>query len=138
MSLFSKPKYSTVVVKKKDIPKGLWTKCPISGEVVFNRDLEDNQMVVPKSGYHFQIGARERLKHLLDENSFQEMDADLRSGDPLEFVDSKPYPERIAKYEQSSGLKEAVISGTGKIHGIPVTVAVMDALSRRSLKLLVS
>jgi len=126
MSLFSKPKYSTVVVKKKDIPKGLWTKCPISGEVVFNRDLEDNQMVVPKSGYHFQIGARERLKHLLDENSFQEMDADLRSGDPLEFVDSKPYPERIAKYEQSSGLKEAVISGTGKIHGIPVTVAVMD------------
>jgi len=126
MSLFSKPKYSTVVVKKKDIPKGLWTKCPISGEVVFNRDLEDNQMVVPKSGYHFQICARERLKHLLDENSFQEMDADLRSGDPLEFVDSKPYPERIAKYEQSSGLKEAVISGTGKIHGIPVTVAVMD------------
>ena len=66
MSLFSKPKYSTVVVKKKDIPKGMWTKCPISGEVVFNKELEDNQMVVPKSGYHFPIGARQRITALFD------------------------------------------------------------------------
>ena len=126
MSLFSKPKYSTVVVKKKDIPKGLWTKCPISGEIVFNKELEANQMVVPKSGYHFAIGARERLAALLDQNSFVEADAGVRSGDPLEFVDSKTYPERIKKYEASSGLPEAVISGTGRIHDIPVSVAVMD------------
>ena len=58
MSMFSKPKYSTAVVKKKDIPKGLYTKDPISGEIVFNKELEDNLMVVPKSGYHFPIGAR--------------------------------------------------------------------------------
>lgn len=126
MSLFSKPKYSTVVVKKKDIPKGLWTKCPISGEIVFNKELEANQMVVPKSGYHFPIGARERIAGLLDEGSFEEMDAGVKSADPLEFVDSKPYPERIKKYEQDSGLPEAVISGSGKIHDIPVTLAVMD------------
>jgi acetyl-CoA carboxylase carboxyl transferase subunit beta len=126
MSLFSKPKYSTVVVKKKDIPKGLWTKCPISGEIVFNKELEDNLMVVPKSGYHFPIGARARIAALFDPNTFEEADAKLRSSDPLKFVDSLPYPERLKKYEKESGLTEAVVSGTGDIHGLTVSVAVMD------------
>lgn len=126
MSLFSKPKYSTVVVKKKDIPKGLWTKCPISGEIVFNKELESNQMVVPRSGYHFPIGARERIAGLLDVGSFVEADESVRSADPLEFVDSMAYPDRIKKYEKDSGLTEAVICGTGTIHGIPVSLAVMD------------
>ncbi|MFH1499928.1 MAG: acetyl-CoA carboxylase, carboxyltransferase subunit beta [Verrucomicrobiota bacterium] len=126
MSLFSKPKYSTVVVKKKDIPKGLWTKCPLSGEVIFNKELESNLMVVPKSGYHFPIGARARIAGLFDEGTFEEHDATVRSADPLQFVDSQPYPERIKKYERDSGLTEAVICGTGKIHGIKTSVAVMD------------
>lgn len=126
MSLFSKPKYSTVVVKKKDIPKGMWTKCPISGEVVFNKELEDNLMVVPKSGYHFPIGARQRIQSLFDADTFVEIDPTIRSADPLGFVDSQKYPDRIKKYEKDSGLTEAVVCGTGKIHGIPVSVAVMD------------
>jgi acetyl-CoA carboxylase carboxyl transferase subunit beta len=126
MSLFSKPKYSTVVVKKKDIPKGLWTKCPLSGEIVFNKELESNQMVVPKSGYHFPIGARQRLEALLDPGSFVELNAEVRSADPLQFVDSQAYPDRIKKYERESGLPEAVICGTGRIYTIPVSVAVMD------------
>ena len=126
MSLFSKPKYSTVVVKKKDIPKGLWTKCPISGEIVFNKELEDNLMVVPKSGYHFPIPARARIAALFDPNTFEEADAKVRSADPLKFVDSQPYPERLKKYEKESGLPEAVICGTGKIHDLDVSVAVMD------------
>ena len=126
MSLFSKPKYSTVVVKKKDIPKGLWTKCPISGEIVFNKELEDNCMVVPKSGYHFPIQARARITALFDPNTFEEADAKVRSADPLKFVDSQPYPERIKKYEKESGLPEAVICGTGKINDIEVSLAVMD------------
>jgi len=126
MSLFSKPKYSTVVVKKKDIPKGMWTKCPISGEIVFNKELEDNQMVVPKSGYHYPIGARQRITALFDEGTFEEIDPTIRSADPLEFVDSQKYPDRIKKYEKESGLTEAVVCGTGKIHDIPVAVAVMD------------
>jgi acetyl-CoA carboxylase carboxyl transferase subunit beta len=126
MSLFSKPKYSTVVVKKKDIPKGLWTKCPISGEIVFNKELEDNLMVVPKSGYHFPIGARARIAALFDQNTFEEADAKVRSADPLKFVDSQPYPERLKKYEKESGLPEAVVCGTGKIYDIDVSVAVMD------------
>ncbi|HTJ78177.1 MAG TPA: acetyl-CoA carboxylase, carboxyltransferase subunit beta [Rariglobus sp.] len=126
MSLFSKPKYSTVVVKKKDIPKGMWTKCPLSGEVVFNKELEDNQMVVPKSGYHFPIGARQRITALFDADTFKEIDASIRSADPLQFVDSQKYPDRIKKYEKDSGLTEAVVCGTGEIHGIVVSVAVMD------------
>ncbi|MEO0054158.1 MAG: hypothetical protein RLZZ50_105 [Verrucomicrobiota bacterium] len=126
MALFSKPKYSTVVVKKKDIPKGLYTKCPISGEVIFNQELAANQMVAPKSGYHFPIGAHARIKGLFDADTFVEHDASVKSADPLKFVDSARYPDRIKKYEKDSGLPEAVICGTGKIHNIKVSVAVMD------------
>ena len=126
MSLFSKPKYSTVVVKKKDIPKGMWMRCPISGEIVFNKELEDNQMVVPKSGYHFPLDARSRINALFDQGTFSETDPSIRSADPLQFVDSQSYPERIKKYERESGLIEAVICGVGKIHGIETSIAVMD------------
>ena len=126
MSLFSKPKYSTVVVKKKDIPKGLWTKCPLSGEIVFNKELEANQMVVPKSGYHFPIGARQRIEALFDADTFVESDASVRSADPLKFVDSQAYPDRIKKYEKESGLKEAVVCGIGAIECNRVSAAVMD------------
>jgi acetyl-CoA carboxylase carboxyl transferase subunit beta len=123
---FNKPQYPTIAAKKKDIPKGVWVKCPLSGEIVFNKDLEANQMVVPKSGYHFRIAAHDRLKALLDPDTFQELAAGVRAADPLRFVDSQPYPERLKKYEKESGLTEAVVCGTGRIHGMPVTVAVMD------------
>jgi len=123
---FNKPQYPTIVAKKKDIPKGVWVKCPLSGEIVFNKDLEANQMVVPNSGYHFRIGARDRLKHLLDPGSFQEFGGEVRAADPLVFVDSQPYPERLKRYEKDTGLTEAVVCGTGLIHGIRVSLAVMD------------
>jgi acetyl-CoA carboxylase carboxyl transferase subunit beta len=123
---FNKPQYPTIVAKKKDIPKGVWVKCPLSGEIVFNKDLEANQMVVPKSGHHFRLGARERLKNLLDPDTFQELAAEVRAADPLHFTDSQPYPDRLRKYEKESGMNEAVVCGTGRIHGIPVAVAVMD------------
>jgi acetyl-CoA carboxylase carboxyl transferase subunit beta len=126
MAHFSKPQYPTVSAKKKDIPKGVWVKCPASGEIVFNKDLEANQMVVPKSGYHFRISAPERLKNLLDPDTFHELATGVRAADPLDFVDSQPYPDRLKKYEKDSGLQEAVVCGTGKLHGIPVAVAVMD------------
>ncbi len=126
MPHFQKPKDPVSAEKKKDIPKGLYTKCPISGEIIFNKELEDNQMVAPKSGHHFPIGARARIQSLFDPETFVETDAEVRSADPLKFVDSQPYPDRIKKYEKDSGLPEAVICGTGKIHGIAVSVAVMD------------
>ena len=126
MAHFNKPQYPTSVAKKKDIPKGVWVKCPLSGEIVFNKDLETNQMVVPKSGYHFRIRARDRLKYLLDPETFQEFGEHVRAADPLKFVDSQPYAERLKKYEKDSGLTEAVVCGTGLIHGIRVSLAVMD------------
>ena len=132
MTHFAKPKLPSAKApaakgaRKKVTTEGLWTKCPVSGEIVFNKDLEANLMVVPKSGYHFPIGSRERIKGLLDEGSFEESDAGVKSADPLKFVDSAAYPDRIRKYEKESGLPEAVICGTGKIHGIAVSLAVMD------------
>jgi acetyl-CoA carboxylase carboxyl transferase subunit beta len=123
---FDKPTYTVRKSRKKDIPKGLYTKDPLSGEIIFNKEVEDNQMVVPKSGHHFPIGARARLAKLMDEGSFTETDIAVKSSDPLKFVDSQPYPERIKRYEKESGLPEAVVCGTGKIHGINVAVAVMD------------
>ena len=126
MPHFTKPKLTASTRKKKDIPEGLWTKCPISGEIVYNKDLEENLMVVPKSGYHFPIGAPQRIKAWLDPDTFVEVDQGVRSCDPLEFTDSQPYPERLARYEKESGLPEAVVCGTGRIHGVPVAIAVMD------------
>jgi acetyl-CoA carboxylase carboxyl transferase subunit beta len=123
---FDKPTYSVRRTKKKGIPEGLYTKDPVTGEIFFNKEIEDNQMVVPKSGHHFPIGARQRLSKLLDAESFVEMDAEVRSYDTLKFVDTQPYAERIKRYQRDSGLNEAVISGTGSIHGIPVAIAVMD------------
>ena len=131
MSHFAKPKLpsapkSTKSSKKKVNTEGLWTKCPVSGEIVFNKDLEQNLMVVPKSGYHFPIGSRQRIASMVDEGSFEEFDAGVKSADPLKFVDSAAYTDRIKRYEKESGLPEAVICGTGKIDGIPVSLAVMD------------
>ncbi len=123
---FDKPTYTVRKTRKKDIPKGVYTKDPVSGEIVFNKEVEDNQMVVPKSGHHFPISARARIAKLFDEGSFVEMDMKVKSSDPLKFVDSQPYPERLKRYEKDSGLPEAVVSGTGEIHGIEVSVAVMD------------
>jgi acetyl-CoA carboxylase carboxyl transferase subunit beta len=123
---FDKPTYTVRKTRKKEIPQGVYTKDPVTGEAVFTKEIEDNQMVVPKSGHHFPIGARERISKLLDEGSWVEIAAGVRSGDPLQFVDSAPYPARIKKYEKESGLPEAVITGTGRIHGIEVSLAVMD------------
>lgn len=123
---FDKPTYSVRKARKKDIPKGLYTKDPVSGDIVFNKEVEDNQMVVPKSGHHFPIGARARIARLFDPGTFTETDAAVKSSDPLKFVDSQPYPERIKRYEKESGLPEAVVCGTGKVLGIEVSVAVMD------------
>ena len=123
---FDKPTYSVRKSRKKDIPKGLYTKDPVTGDIVFNKEVEDNQMVVPKSGHHFPIGARARIARLFDAGTFVELDAAVKSSDPLKFVDSQPYPDRIKRYEKESGLPEAVVCGTGKILGIEVSVGVMD------------
>lgn len=126
MALFSKPSYSTIPGKKKDIPKGLWTKCPKSGEIIYNKELEKNWMVVPKSGYHFPLDAASRIDLLLDEDSFIEEDANLVSSDPLEFTAKSKYTDKIEQNREKTGMNDAVLNGMGKIEGNEVSIAVMD------------
>ncbi|MGC6425016.1 MAG: acetyl-CoA carboxylase, carboxyltransferase subunit beta [Lentimonas sp.] len=126
MALFGKPQYSTVTVKKKDIPKDLWTKCPKTGEIIYNKVLKENLMVVPSSGYHFPLKARDRIASMLDEDSFEEMDSGVSSLDPLEFNATSSYPEKLKQNQDKTKETDTVISGTGKMGGIPVSIAVMD------------
>jgi len=126
VATFDKPTYTVRRTRRKEISHGLYIKDPVSGETLFTKDVVENQMVIPSSGHHLPIGARERLGFLMDEGSFVESDAKLRSADPLGFKDSVSYPDRLRKYEKASGLSEAVICGVGAIQGIEVSIAVMD------------
>lgn len=126
MAIFSRPKYSTISVKKKDIPEGMWTRCPLTGEAVYTKDLEENFMVVPRSGYHFQLPAWKRIELLCDSGTFHEMFTNLKTADPLEFNKGIPYLEEIKKNQKKTGLDEAVICGSAKLNGIDIALAVMD------------
>jgi len=126
MALFGKPQYSTVTVKKKDIPKDLWTKCPKTGEIIYNRVLKENFMVVPSSGYHFPLKARDRISSMLDEGTFEEMDMGVHSLDPLEFNATSSYPEKLKQNQAKTKETDTVISGMGAMGGMPVSIAVMD------------
>ena len=112
--------------RKVKIPEGLWVKCDSCKEVVYKKEIERNLKVCPKCNYHFRISARERLRLLVDEGSFVELNAEIKSGDPLHFKDAISYKDRLKENESKSGLKEAVISGDALIKGHPVSIVVMD------------
>lgn len=105
--------------------EGLWVKCEGCKQIIFRQDLEKNLMVCPKCGYHFRLDARARLD-LLFEGEWTEYDAELRSTDPLEFFDSKPYKDRLAAMEKSLEMKDAVISAQGKIGRHTVNACSME------------
>ena len=127
MSFFSKPKYSKVNVKSREgVAKGLWTKCPESGEMVFVKELQKNLMVVPASGYHFPLPAPDRIKSLVDHGTFKEYDSTIRSGDPLKFKGLASYEEKLKQNQKKTNLEDAVVSGVGEMDGRLVSLAVMD------------
>lgn len=126
MAIFGKPQYSTVTVKKKDIPKDVWTKCPKTGEIIYNRVLKENLMVVPNSNYHFPLDGRTRIHSLLDEGSFEESDAHIVSLDPLKFNATASYKEKLKQNQKKTNEKDTVICGLGSIEGRTVNIAVMD------------
>ena len=125
MAFFSKPKYSKVSVKSREgVPKGVWTKCPETGDMVFAKELKKNLMVVPSSGYHFPLPAPDRIESLIDPQTFVEFDADLRSVDPLKFKGVASYQDKLEQNKSKTNLEDAVICGTGSMGGHPVSLAV--------------
>lgn len=112
--------------EKRDMPEGVWIKCDSCKEALFHKELEQNAHVCPKCGYHFPISSGEYVKILLDEDSYSEQDADLRSADPLKFKDSMAYDDRIARYTRKSGLNDAIRCFSGAIEGRTVELAAMD------------
>lgn len=126
MSLFPKKPTIRSETKKREVPEGLWQKCPGCGEVVHHLALAENQRVCPKCDYHFTITARDRLQHLLDADSFEEHDADMISVDTLKFKGMATYTDRLKSYQKKTGLNEAVITGLGRIESQSVGIAVMD------------
>ncbi|HMG03381.1 MAG TPA: acetyl-CoA carboxylase, carboxyltransferase subunit beta [Edaphobacter sp.] len=105
--------------------EGLWVRCPKCSQVIFKADLEANLQVCPRCGHHFRIGARERIENLL-EPGYQLVDLDLRSTDPLEFTDLKPYKSRLADARKKTGLNDAIINAIGSLGPHPVVLSVME------------
>ncbi len=103
-----------------------WIKCPRDGAFIYHKRFDRNLGVCPECSYHFRIGVRDRLAFLLDPGSFEELSGDIGPVDPLAFVDSKAYPDRIAAAQKLTGEKEGAVFGTGAIEGTGVAVAVMD------------
>ncbi|MGZ4824343.1 MAG: acetyl-CoA carboxylase carboxyltransferase subunit alpha [Terriglobales bacterium] len=108
------------------LPDNRWTKCAQCSAFIYYKRLGKNLKVCPECNFHFRLSARERIRFLLDPDSFQERDSDLMSGDPLQFRDSMPYPARIADSRKKSGEADAAIYGTGSIGGYPVAICAMD------------
>lgn len=116
----------TPTEQKKETPDGLWHKCPECKAVTSTAEHRKNLNTCIKCNYHDRIGSKEYFAILFDNNEFIELDANLTSGDPLDFVDSKPYPNRIIATQKSTGLKDAVRSAYGKINGREITISCMD------------
>jgi len=126
MAIFKKPALKAENRKKRDIPHGLFQKCPGCDEVVHDIELAQNLRVCPRCDYHFALSAKERIDNLVDPETFVEMNADLRSVDTLRFHGMATYKDRLKNYQERTGLTDAVISGYGMIDGYKVALAVMD------------
>lgn len=111
---------------KRGVPEGLWIRCPNCRNTIFRKEAEDRLNVCPECDYHFHLPARERIRQLLDQDSFEEWFTDLRSLDPLNFRDRIPYPERLKQEMAKTGLTEAAVVGRGYIRGRPVVIGITD------------
>lgn len=115
----------TPTESKREVPDGLWFKSP-GGKIIHTRELKNNAYVVPEEDFHVRIGSQEYFEILFDNNEFTELDANMESGDPLKFVDTKAYPKRIKESQAKTELKDAVRAAFGKLDGQDITIACMD------------
>ncbi len=112
--------------QKKELPDGLWEKCPGCGEIIHNKQLEANLWTCLKCEYHFRIGSQEYINILLDQGSFKEMHRKMKSADPLNFEDTKKYTDRVSSSIKKLGLYDAIKIGTGKLEGKNIAFGCMD------------
>ena len=112
--------------QKREMPENLWVKCPETGQMVFHRDLEANQFVVPGSGYHMRIGAEARLKGLFDGGKFEVVPIPDVAVDPLKFRDQKRYSDRLKEARAKTGMSDAMLTGVGTLDGLSIVAAVQD------------
>lgn len=124
MGIFNQPVFTSE--KKRELPAGLWTKCPSCGEIIHNLELERNDRICPKCEHHFGLTASDRVALIIDEGTFVEHDAGLTSVDTLKFTGQASYTDRLKKYQKATGKNDAVVCGTGRIGGQEVSIAVMD------------
>ncbi len=113
-------------LNKREVADNLWVKCPQSGEMIFHRDLEANQWVVPNSGYHMKIKSSDRLKNFFDNGEYEEIELPKVAQDPLKFRDLKRYSDRLKEHRNKTGLYDAIVLAKGKLSGQEIIVAVQD------------
>jgi len=126
MAWFRKDKKPLKKEDRRDVPSDVFDKCDGCGEILYTESVAQNANVCPDCGFHFKLPVERYIEILLDEGSFEEMDAHLRSADPLGFEDLKRYGDRIAAAEKKTGKNDAVVSGIGTLDGLPVAIAFMD------------
>ncbi len=127
MSLFGKDNYTFIKVKRKEIPTGIWTKCPGCESPAYSKELKNNLNVCPKCGFHLGLTAPERVEHLIDVATFVEFDAQMMSTDPLDFQGPKTYKEKLKADQEITDLVDAVITGYGQIEGHKAVLVVTDS-----------
>ncbi|WP_157014294.1 acetyl-CoA carboxylase, carboxyltransferase subunit beta [Mesorhizobium xinjiangense] len=122
---YVRPKINSML-GRRDIPENLWIKCPETGEMVFHKDLEDNQWVIPSSGHHMKIKAAERLKFFFDDGAYETLENPKAAVDPLKFRDEKRYTDRLKDAKAKTGMDDAIVNALGTIDGLPVVATVQD------------
>ncbi len=120
------PKPAVDVDAKGQLPEDIWTKCPGCSSIIYTKELRRSFGVCTKCNHHFRLSAAQRIPLLVDRHSFFEIDANLRSVDPLNFKDTRRYKERLKKAEKDTGSAEAVITGRARILNIPVNIGIFN------------
>jgi len=126
MDWFKRKKETLQAVDRKEMPDGLWVKCDECGEIIYKKELEKKLYVCPKCDFHFRVGHKIYIQILVDAGTFKEFNKSISSVDPLKFKDSKKYSDRYKAAVEKTGIREAVITGSGEVEGIPVVLAIMD------------
>jgi acetyl-CoA carboxylase carboxyl transferase subunit beta len=123
---FVRPKIRSILGDKRETPENMWIKDPETGQMVFYKDLEANQFVIPGSGYHMRIAPALRMASMFDDGAFEKIALPAVASDPLKFRDERKYADRLKEARQKNAAEDCILAGTGTLDGMAVTIAVQD------------